>query len=44
MIASADITTCKPLSYCFEETIGFDIKALFARCVCPCCVSLNQVI
>ena len=20
----------KPLSYCFEETIGFDVKALFA--------------
>ena len=21
---------CKPLSYCFEETIGFDVKASFA--------------
>ena len=21
----------KPLSYCFEETIGFDVKASFAR-------------
>ena len=21
----------KPLSYCFEETVGFDVKAKFAR-------------
>ena len=21
----------KPLSYCFEETIGFDVKSSFAR-------------
>ena len=23
----------KPLSYCFEETIGFDVKASFASCL-----------
>ena len=23
--------TFKPLSYCYEETIGFDVKASFAR-------------
>ena len=22
----------KPLNYCFEETVRFDVKALFARC------------
>ena len=22
----------KPLSYCFKETIGLDVKALFANC------------
>ena len=24
--------TFKALSYCFEETIGFEVKASFARC------------
>ena len=28
---SASPLVFKPLSYCFEETIGFDVKASFAR-------------
>ena len=32
----------KPLSYCFEKTIGFDVKASFAKP--PDRVSPNQVI
>ena len=28
----------KPLSYCFEETIGFDVKSSFARPPVSCLI------
>ena len=36
----------KPLSYCFKETIGFDVKALFTSCPVSHLISWynNQVI
>ena len=34
----------KPLSYCFEETIGFDVKALFARPPVPRLIKPGDII
>ena len=33
----------KPLSYCFEETIGFDVKGSFARPPVLCLIKPDDV-
>ena len=33
----------KPLSYCFEETIGFDVKGSFARPPVLCLIKPGDV-
>ena len=35
--------TFKPLSYCFEETIGFDVKPSFARRPVPCLIKPDDI-
>ena len=32
-IKTSQFVIFKPLSYCFEQTIGFDVKASFASCL-----------